>query len=106
MSEQDRKEFEAWAEHAYGPKSIKRETRITRDYASHQIEMQWIAWQASRRAKSVFEALAHARNQTAELRAMLDELLLSVQGENIYLCDEVWAVADRIAAQPKEQDDE
>ena len=51
-------------------------------------------------------ALAHARKQTAELRAMLDELLLSVQGENIYLCDEVWAVADRIAAQLKEQDDE
>ena len=50
-------------------------------------------------------ALAHARKQTAELRAMLDELLLSVQGESIYLCDEVWAVADRIAAQLKEQDD-
>jgi len=51
-----------------------------------------------------FEAgLAHARKQTAELRAMLDELLLSVQGENIYLCDDVWAVADRITAQLKEQ---
>ena len=50
--------------------------------------------------------LAHARQQTAELRAMLDELLLSVQGENIYLCDDVWALADKIAAQLKEQDDE
>lgn len=53
--DQDRAEFEAWAEHAYGRKRLGRTDDIGCDYADRQIELQWRAWQASRRAKSVFE---------------------------------------------------
>lgn len=57
MSEysQDRVEFESWAEHAYGPKALEPSGDTFKTYASPQIEWQWISWQASRRAKSVYE---------------------------------------------------
>jgi hypothetical protein len=52
------------------------------------------------------DRIAELEARKHELRAMLDEMILSVQGENVYLCDEVWATADRILAQLKEQADD
>jgi hypothetical protein len=65
------------------------------------------------RTRTLAHQLAEAQTRIAELearkhelRAMLDEMILSVQGENVYLCDEVWATADRLLAQLKEQQDD
>jgi len=51
---------------------------------------------------SLHARIAELEARKHELRAMLDEMILSVQGENVYLCDEVWATADRLLAQLKE----
>jgi len=69
MSEhsQDRIEFEGWAEHAYGPKALKPSGNTFETYSSPQIEWQWIAWQASRRAKSVYE-----RPSAKKVRELVD----------------------------------
>ena len=60
--------------------------------------------QYARAFKQTQDRIAELEARKHDLRAMLDEMILSVQGENVYLCDEVWATADRLLAQLKDQD--